>query len=216
MLQRAPSLSHQVYEAVSQQIAAGMLRPGERIVVEHLAEQLGVSPTPVREALSRLVRDGVVVELPGSKLQLIDLTPTYIAEVFQVRAALEGLAAELATPRAAREILDSLRQRLAVIGMSIAAGNTAAYTQSDADLHAFIAQTAGNQLLIHNLQSLQLHINLIRAFAQRHNGDHLRRSHDEHLAILAAFAQRDPAAARQAVERHIRESAARIAQLITL
>lgn len=216
MLQRAPSLSHQVYEAVSQQIAAGMLRPGERIVVEHLAEQLGVSPTPVREALSRLVRDGVVIELPGSKLQLIDLTPAYISEVFQVRAALEGLAAELATPRIAREILDSLRQRLAVIGMSIAAGNIAAYTQSDTELHTFIAQTSGNQLLIHSLRSLQLHINLIRAFAQRHNSDHLRRSHDEHLAILNAFAQRDPAIARQSVERHIRESGARIAQLIDL
>jgi DNA-binding GntR family transcriptional regulator len=95
-IRRRPSLADQVYEALTDSISIGRLQPGERLVLDRLAEQLGVSQTPIREALARLMHDGIIEEAPHGKLRMISITPRYVSDAFLVRASLEGVAAELA------------------------------------------------------------------------------------------------------------------------
>lgn len=213
-IRRLPSLASQVYDALRNSIVRGQRPPGERVVVERVAAQLGVSPTPVREALARLLQEGVVCEVTPGRLQVVPLTPCYVSDTFLVRGALEGLAAELAAPRIGEEQLARLREVLAATAAAFAAGDTSAHIATDALLHRTICAAAGNDILARELGALQIHIDYIRGYAQRLGGEHQRRSHEEHVELLDALAGRDPATARGAMERHIRDTSARIVRLI--
>ncbi len=213
-VRRGPTLVQQVYEAICQDLVSGRLAPGERIVLDRLAAELGTSPTPVREALARLSQEGLVVAGPNGRLQVIDLTPQYVLDTFLVRAALEGLAAELAATRMDGRLVGRLQAELAEATTALAEGRYEVYARADAFLHRSIAEAAGNQVLNRNLKMLWVHVDFIRGYSHRSAGDHLRASHAEHLRIVAALAARDPSGSRRAMEDHIRGAGRRIADLI--
>ncbi len=213
-IRRQPSMTSQVRTALCEDIANGTLTRGERIVVERLAEWFGVSPTPVREAVAGLVQDGLISETDDGKLQVVPLTRDYVLDTFAVRTALEGLAAELAASRIAATDLAILAQALRDTTVALARGAYGVYMTTDALFHRLVGTAAGNLVLSRELQSLQVHVAYIRGYAQRQVGEHMARSHQEHGQVVAALAGRDPLAARQAMEQHIRQSGERIAQLI--
>jgi DNA-binding GntR family transcriptional regulator len=204
----------QVHDALLEQITTGRLEPGERLVIERLADQLGVSQTPVREAVARLVQEGLTTEAPNGRLQVVALTEPYVRDTFLVRGALEGLAAELAAPQISEAHLTTLQTLVAGTTAALAEGDYDVYVRTDASLHRLILEAANNSVLNNELQSLQPHVDLIRGYSQRNNGEHLRESHQEHLRIIDALAHRDPVTARQAMEQHIRAASARIIRLI--
>lgn len=213
-VQRSPSLAVQVHTALLGLVGSGQLAPGERVVIERLAEQLGVSQTPVREAVARLAQEGLVVEAPNGRLHIVALSEQYVRDIFLVRGALEGLCAELATPALAADELAELAGLLADTTAALARGDTRPYMRSDARLHELLAAHTGNAVLGKELRSLQPHIDLIRGYSQRSEGEHMQASHAEHLAIVAALTDRDGARARQATEQHIRNAGERIIKLI--
>lgn len=213
-IRRQPSMTSQVRTALCEDIANGALTRGERIVVERLAERFGVSPTPVREAVAGLLQDGLISETADGKLQVVPLTRDYVLDTFAVRSALEGLAAELAAARIAAADLAMLSQAIQDTTAALARGDYAVYMTTDALFHRLVGTVAGNLVLSRELQSLQVHVAYIRGYAQRHVGEHMARSHQEHEEVVAALARQAPIAARQAMEQHIRQSGARIAQLI--
>jgi GntR family transcriptional regulator, rspAB operon transcriptional repressor len=213
-IHRSSPLSHQVYAALCQRLAAGQLRPGERLVLEHVAQQLGVSPTPVREALNRLIQARLISAESGNRFQVVDLTPAYVTDTFFVRGALEGVAAELAAPRVTPELLAGLRRALARGDDAVAQGRYDLYTEADVYLHRTICAVAGNQVLAQELGHLQVHVDFIRVYSRQHAGDHIRLSQLEHWAVVDALQTRDPQAARRVMEDHIRSASRRIVELI--
>jgi len=213
-IQRGPSLAMQVHDALLEQITTGRLEPGERLIIERLADQLGVSQTPVREAVARLIQEGLTTEAPNGRLQVVALTEQYVRDTFLVRSALEGLGTELAAPRLSEADLTALQTLMVDTTAALAQGDYDVYVRTDASLHRLILEAANNAVLNNELESLQPHIDLIRSYSQRNNGEHLRASHREHLLIIEALTRRDPAAARQAMEEHIRNASTRIVQLI--
>ncbi len=213
-IRRQPSMTSQVRMALCEDIANGTLARGERIVGERLAERFGVSPTPVREAVAGLIQDGLISETFDGKLQVVPLTRDYVLDIFAVRSALEGLAAELAATRITASDLAMLSQAIQDTTAALARGDYGVYMTTDTLFHGLIGTAAGNPVLARELQSLQVHVAYIRGYAQRHVGEHMARSHQEHGDVVAALAGRDPIAARQAMEQHIRQSGERIAQLI--
>ena len=214
-IHRQPTLASQVRNALSEDIAAGALAPGQRILIERLAERLGVSPTPVREAIACWVEDGLIRKSADGKLQVVPLTREYVSDVFLVRRALESLAAELAAIGLADAELETLRSALDETTSGLERGDIRPYVATDALLHGMVAAAAGSPMLARELEVLQAHIAYVRGYAQRQAGDHMRLSHGEHERLFAALARRDPTAARAAMEQHIRQSGARIAQLTT-
>jgi len=190
------------------------LTSGERLLIEHLAERLGVSPTPVREALACLIQEGMVLKTPEGKLQVVPLTHAYVVDVFLVRGALEGLATELAATRIKEEALAQLAEVLEQTTAALEHDAFGPYMEADALSHRTVALAAGSALLSRELETLQSHIAYVRGYAQRHGGDHMRASHHEHQCIYQALARRDADAARRSMEQHIRNSGERIARLI--
>jgi DNA-binding GntR family transcriptional regulator len=103
---------------------------------------------------------------------------------------------------------------LAKAAEALASDDFGPHISADNRIHSTVCETAGNVLLARELKSLQLHIDFIRGYSQRHSGDHIRRSHEEHVALLEALAKRDPSASRAAMERHIHLSGERISRLL--
>jgi len=213
-IHRPPTLTTQVQAALRDDIATGIIAPGERVVVDHIAERLGVSATPVREAIAGCVRDGLIVKAPGGRLQVVPLTQDYVHQVFLVRGALEGLASELAAPRITDADIAALRAALEETGIALTRGDYRPYVATDAQLHGTVCAAAANPILTHELDTLQAHVEVIRRYSQRQAGEHMQCSHSEHVQIVEALATRNPVNARQAMEAHIRCSGDRIARLI--
>jgi len=211
---RGPNLVTQTYEAVCDGIISGVLAPGQRIVLERLARDLGISPTPLREAVARLVNEGLFVDGPSRKLHVAPLTPGYVRDTFWVRAALEGLAAELAASRITDADLTLLHHALEDATGALRSSDLAVYVRGDELFHRLIAEAANNNALLRELDALKPHVAYIRGYSQRQIGDHLQQSHREHLVTFGYLRQRDAEPARRSMETHVRNTSERIVRLI--
>lgn len=213
---RQPSLADQVYDLISEAIISGELQSGERLILEQLAPRFGVSLTPVREAVIRLVQDGIVVINQDGKPAVVPLTKQYVEEIFLVRGALEGVAAELAATRLSEAELEEMRGLVEVGTAAVNAGDVRGYGDAGHELHRRIVEAARNATLTRELTTIHTQFMYIRNYSQRRFGQHLIPAQEEHSQIYQTLAKRDPSAARQVMEHHIRQSGARIAELIEL
>ncbi|OPF63264.1 MULTISPECIES: GntR family transcriptional regulator [unclassified Hydrogenophaga] len=203
-LETAPDLVDQVYRALLDAISAGALAPGQRITQEELAERLAVSRQPVMQALRLLKRDGFVQDAPlaGNAgrcrgLQVAPLDPAWIAQVYEVRGALDTLAARLAAERRAHldpALIEQGRQ-------AVEAGDIKAMIDADLAFHRALYQASANPLIE---QSALLHWHHIRrAMGEALQHDGLRDPvWDEHTAIAQAVAQGDAEHAEALMREH--------------
>jgi len=182
-LEAAPDLVDQVYRALLDAISAGTLAPGERLTQEDIARRLAVSRQPVLQALRLLKKDGLVLDAPGRGVLVAPLDADWIVRVYQVRGALDVLAARLAAERRAK-----LDPKLLERGRRAARGRQLqAMIEADIAFHNAIYAASANPLIE---ASAQLHWQHIR----RAMGAVLQRSSlretvwDEHAAIAAAIA----------------------------
>lgn len=214
-VRRGPNLATQVYDAICALIIGGALGSGHRIVVDRLARDLGVSHTPVREALARMLQEGLVIDDdPPGKLHVVSLTPNYVHSTYLVRAVLEGLAAELAVPNVSPQTLEEIRALILEIGEAIDSPDPRLRVHHDRSLHHLLWEASGNAVLIRELEAIDTHIDYIRGYSLRHFGDHVSRGHAEHLEILDALTMGDAERARTAMETHVRNTSRRIVGLM--
>lgn len=203
-LETVPDLVDQVYRALLDAISAGALAPGQRVTQEELAERLAVSRQPVMQALRLLKRDGFVQDAPlagnagrSRGLQVTPLDPAWIAQVYEVRGALDTLATRLAAERHAHidpALIEQGRR-------SVAAGDIKAMIDADLAFHRALYQASANPLIE---QSALLHWHHIRrAMGEALRHDSLRDPvWDEHAAIAQAVAQGDAALAEALMREH--------------
>ncbi|MGQ9925277.1 MAG: GntR family transcriptional regulator [Chloroflexaceae bacterium] len=215
-IRRGPGLALHAYASMLDLIADGRLQAGEPLLIERLTEHLGTSQTAVCEAVMRLVHEGLATEAADGRLRMISLSESYVRNVYLVRGALEGLCTELATPHIRVEDLVQLRALIHETADALARSDARPYLRSDTQLHALIIRATPNTVLLTALQTLQPHVNLINRYVQRIEGMHLLSSHQEHLEIVAAIADRDTVRARYAMEQHIRNTGERIGRLLGL
>jgi DNA-binding GntR family transcriptional regulator len=196
-LEAAPDLVDRVYRTLGDAISDGSLAPGQRITQEDIAQQLAVSRQPVLQALRLLKRDGFVQDAPGRGLQVAPLDAQWIRNIYQVRGALDAVAARLAARRRYRIEPALLEEgRRAVRG-----DNVMAMIDADLAFHAALYAAAGNPLIE---QSAQLHWRHLR----RVMGAVLQQARqreavwDEHEAIARAIAKGDAETAARLIEEH--------------
>ena len=153
-LQSTPDLVERVYHALLDAISEGSLAPGARFTQEEIAEQLDVSRQPVHEALRLLKKDGLVLDAPGRGVIVAPLDPVWIAQVYEVRAALDALAARLAAGR--RAVIDA---RLVEQGRRAARGrHIKTMIESDIAFHNAIYAASGNPLVGRSAQLHWVHL----------------------------------------------------------
>lgn len=200
-IQAAPDLVDQVHRALLDAICDGSLAPGERITQEDLAERFAVSRQPVLQALRMLKKDGLVLDAPGRGLLVAPLDAGWISHVYEVRGALDVLAARLAAARRA-----TLDPRLIERGRRAARGRSIkAMIDADIAFHHAIYSASGNPLIEHSASLHWAHLRRVMG-AVLQSSPAREAIWDEHEGIAAAIAAGDSAGAARLIEHHGRQA----------
>lgn len=200
------SLGEQAFRQLRDAIIRGALPAGSKISERGLAARFGMSAQPVREALRRLEREGLVVTLPRSGTVVAEVGPGQLAELGRIRAALEGVAAALAAERLDAAGLAALAALLRRMEAGTEARDSAALDAANEEFHALIHAAAGNAFLTRSLTSLRAYDHAGRHRAVGSTPRDLPKSLAEHKAIVAAFKRRDPALAEARMRGHVLRS----------
>lgn len=189
-------LRETAYEAIRRAIVDGRLEPGERLRDQELCSWLGLSRTPVREALSRLEEDGLVETRPQSYTRVAPLSRSGAREAFPVVAALHALATELAVPGLLPGELARLREINARFEAALEGQDTDAALAADDDFHAVFVRVAGNRELARTLERLVPRLRrLERLRFSSLPGRRSVKQHDQIVSLAARGRAADAAAA---------------------
>jgi DNA-binding GntR family transcriptional regulator len=212
-IRRSRSLTQDAYVQIKSAIIANELKPGQQLKEEELASQLGISSTPLREALAKLEQEWLVETIPHRGKFVAEITPENVREVFEVRRELEGLAVELALPSLTTEDLEELGAFFERANARYPRGDDfdpSLWFESETRLHELIIYNCGNQWLIRLLKTLNDHIWRIRGFRVTTPGTATRQSFLEHLAIWEALKAKDVAKAKALMEQHLYKAGERL------
>jgi DNA-binding GntR family transcriptional regulator len=206
-LEAAPDLVDQVYRRLLDAISEGSLAPGQRITQEDIAEQLAVSRQPVLQALRLLKKDGFVRDAPGRGVLVAPLDADWTAKVYEVRAALDALAARLAAKNRHR-----LDPKLINNGRRAARGrNVKAMIDADLAFHDAIYAASGNPLIEQSAHQHWRHLRRVMGAVLQQSRQR-EAVWDEHEAIAHAIAAGDADRAARLMERHGRDAAVNLAR----
>lgn len=191
-----------VFEHLRTAIITGALRPGERLMELQLAEDMGVSRTPVREAIRKLELEGLVSMVARRGAYVSDLSIRDIAETFEVRAALESLAAGLATERIVPEELEQLERVLVEIGACEQRDDIERMVELDEEFHALLFAATRNSRLSQIISNLREQIARFRRSSLSTPG-RIKAVFHEHKSIVEAISDRNSALAQALAREHI-------------
>ena len=196
------------YQELRRAILAGELKPGDPLKERDLCAQFGISRTPIREALRKLVADGLAENRPRRSIVVSSFDETELAEIFELGSLLESHVAGLAAEKANAEDLADLDRLIGEMEALLEGGEedgaalTASYASLDQAFHARIAEAARNSRIAAMLQqtvSMRLLSNVMTQYAL----EDFRRSLSCHHEIIEAIRKGDPDLAREAMRRHV-------------
>ncbi|QIG46252.1 GntR family transcriptional regulator [Nocardioides anomalus] len=206
-------MADEVYDKLLAQLMSQRIVPGSRITIDALAREMGVSQTPIRDALGRMEADDLVVRIPHAGYRIPpQITRSRFEDMVEIRLLLEPAAARRAAERATTEQVARLRGVLDEM-VELAEGEVhtyGAFGLRDAVFHDLVAESAGNQVVREALGRLHTHVHLFRLLYDTQVTYLAMGEHDE---VLAGIAARDPDAAAYAMRRHILLSAERFGRL---
>ena len=204
-------LKEEIYDALHRQIIAGKYAPGDWLRQEDIASQMGVSMTPVREALDLLVAKGIAERVPYRGVRIREMSEKDVVEAYGMRLFLEAMIAKEAALNVTSEQINNLEAIMAEMDRHVELSEMPQERQLSREFHAAIADASGNNLLI------QLYAIVSNAFPDWLLYEALYRkpelvsgsvaqTHDEHAAILKAFKKHDPDLAVKVSLEHVMES----------
>ena len=209
-----------VCETLRDAIRKGILKPGERLMEIQLAEELGVSRTPVREAIRKLELEGYVIMMPRRGTYVANLSIRDVNEVFEIRTSLDSLASGLAAERITDEDLtwvdfsgygftdeelERLQRLLVLIGEYIETNDMEKIVETDTEFHDLLYQASRNTRLVGIIFNLREQLTRFRTTSMGFPG-RLAATLEEHRRIVEAIAQGDVKEAQAAAEYHMEKS----------
>lgn len=202
-----------VFHSLREAILMGDLQPGERLMEIQLAEKLGVSRTPVREAIRKLEIEGLAVMIPRKGAEVAQITKKQLKDVLEVRKALEELAVQLACKRISKEEMEELRKAHVQVRDMVRKKELTDLVQADVRFHEIIYYAADNERLLQILNTLRQQMYRYRLEYLKNPENH-ELIIQEHEAILEAVCSLDIDKAAAAVCQHISNQENGVIQLI--
>jgi DNA-binding GntR family transcriptional regulator len=194
-------LSERIAETIRNNILKGVIKPGERLVEPKLSEQLGISRTPIREALRHLENEGFIEIIPRRGAIVTEITDKDVDEIFVIKIRLEALAARLAAERMAKDDIDKMKD----LASKVKEGSSKVthMVNWNSDFHDMFIKKCGNERLIKILESLQQQFKRATVFSFSETG-RTQEVAKEHASIIEAFENRDREKVEKLVETHNR------------
>lgn len=191
-----------VFKTLREAILKGNLAPGERLMEIQLANQLGVSRTPIREAIRKLELEGLVIMIPRRGAEVASITEKDLKDVLEVRTSLEELAIGLACERISDEAVEELKAALKNFKAAINEGDVTKIAESDVAFHDIIFNATDNARLIQIVNNLREQMYRYRLEYLKDYTTH-DRLYSEHEQIVAAIAGRNKEQAKKLIIEHI-------------
>lgn len=202
-LLRQNSLTTLVQREIERRILAGELAPGSKLNEADLASELGVSRGPVREAFRALEQAGLVRNEKNRGVSVRQVSLAEANEIYEVRAALEGMIGRLAATRIRPEQVEKTRAVVKKMHAVARARDAGAYYPLNIEFHELLAQAAGNRALQANYRRVVNELNLYRRETLARDAENIPISTREHEAILEAVARGDAEAAEKLLFVHV-------------
>lgn len=202
-----------VFNTLREAILRGDLMPGERLMEVQLASRLGVSRTPIREAIRMLEQEGLAVTIPRKGAEVARMTLKDMEDVLEIREALEELAVQIACERITDELLDKLAQVEVDFERRLKSGNIKDIADSDIAFHDVIYEATDNPKLVNMLSNL-------REQVYRYRVEYLKNAANypalvsEHERILEGLRARNPQLSTTAMREHVSNQAAAVREVI--
>ena len=199
------TLNREAYKTLRAAILERKIPPGQKLVVRVLAEELGLSPTPVKEALSALEREGLVVAVPHRGYFVLEPSLEDIREIYSLREVLEGLAARLAIEKNGKTLGGKLEKLIAKQRQAADKGDIEAYGDLDLEFHKTLWEASGSRRLLATAETIDGQIRMLINSSAAIPG-RLPLSRAEHEAILRAVLEKNPETAEAAMRTHVRNA----------
>lgn len=199
------TLNREAYKALRQAILGRKIPPGQKLVVRVLAEDLGLSPTPVKEALSALEREGLVVAKQHRGYFVLEPSLEDVREICSLREVLEGLAARLSVEKAGGVLSKKLEKLLVKQREAAKKRDIETYGDLDLAFHRLFWEASGSKRLLATAETIDGQIRMLINSSAVIPG-RLSKSRAEHEAILLAVRNKNPEAAETAMRAHVRNA----------
>ena len=201
-LQARKSLGEHVFDSLKQAIIRGNMSPGEWLVESHIADTLGISRTPVREAIHKLEREGLIERQPRGGFTVLGLTRDDIEETFGIRAVLEGYAARLAAIKHHKKELAPLEKKIEEFEKYLAQKQQAELTRINTEFHDLLYALSKSPKLVHMINGLRDQIFRFRQMILKES-KMAKISNEDHKQMLAFIRKRDADGVEALVRGHI-------------
>lgn len=202
-----------VFNTLREAILKGDLKPGERLMELQLAAQLGVSRTPIREAIRMLEQEGLAVTVPRKGAEVAKMTLKGMEDVLEIREALDILACQLACERITEEQLTLLAEKKQAFEDSLKSGNVKAIAETDVAFHDVIYDATNNPKLVNMLNNLREQIYRYRVEYLK-NEANFPKLIKEHNAIFDALSNRNQEDAQLSIREHVKNQAIAVKEVI--
>lgn len=201
-LGRPVQLGRRVYEILCDSIVKVKLRPGTPLRVDAIANQLGISSTPVRDALNHLEKDGLIVKQPYQSWVVREFNEQEIQDLYELRTGLECFSVRLACRRIGEDRIEWLKKHQKKGEKALEREDIEAYQAYNQELHSAILKAAGNSQLQKVMDTLSLQFQMLMAQTIRFRG-RPSRAVREHARLIEAISKRDEEKAQKVMEQHL-------------
>lgn len=196
------SLRGKVYDRIRENILNGVYKEHEELKEATLGEQMGVSRTPVREALRQLELEGLVEIIPNKGARVTGITKKDVEDIYQIRYLLEGLSARWATEHVTEEQLEKMEEILYLTEFHAQKGHYAQVYELDSQFHELMYEASGSKLLNNILSDFHMYVTRIRKISLS-SSNRSKNSTEEHRAILDAIKEHDADRAEKCAHDHV-------------
>jgi len=208
------SYAEQAREVVRHMILTGVYGPGERLKEMEISQSLGISRSPVREAVQGLANEGLVKIVPQKGAFVASFNQREVEELCEVREALEAMTVRLAADRATDSEMEELKDLLEATKATLDSKEAANYPR-DLDFHKKVAELTQNRKLTKKVAEVTSQLGLVRLRSAASPGRAVQ-AYEEHVAIFEALRRRDSEEAAEAMRRHIHNVRANVLDILTI
>lgn len=196
------SLRGQVFDKIRSDILNGKYKRGEELVESSIGKELGISRTPVREAIRQLELEGLVQLVPNKGAFVTGIYEKDVRDIYLIRARLEGLAARMAAKNITPELLDAMEETVVLSEYHAKKEHYEQVCEMDSKFHKLLYKASGSRILEHTLTDFHQYVQRVR-MASIMKKRRMEKSNDEHDAILTAIREHDEEKAELVATRHI-------------
>jgi GntR family transcriptional regulator, rspAB operon transcriptional repressor len=204
VIKTSKTIRRRIYNFLREQLLSGEIQPHQHLIEAKIAQDIGTSRTPVREALHSLELEGLVESIPRVGYVVKPISGEEVEEICEIRAAIEGVAARWAMEKDHKKLVMELGKNISVSEHKVSKGDLGTFVDMDARFHETISKYSGSQRLLELAQTLRRHMLRYRIQSIYSMGNVLR-AIDGHKAILRAMEKRNVEGVNKAIRNHMEQ-----------